>query len=305
MPIWKPLAEIINRTAMNKLIALIFLSFFCNFLYSQKLLTSWSQQNIENYTKQMYDEAQKLTTTELLSKNLNDKSWSAVFLTLNSSINNYKTDKNYLQSLANQLTNRTETKLEGTSRLIIWDRIISKDIIFEGKGLVIDNDLYLVAGRANQILQNLTNKNFGNVAINSTEKELETIKTSWLNYLSGKKVDEIIPTECKNSKIPEISSLKAVNALIVSLQDNPIKNAVTKKCLKNVYQLEELPKEKGSSANYCNPDKYAFAYLGMLFGDEKLDETKNANWWLKFWNDNSKKLVWNSEKGIYVIEKEK
>jgi len=160
---------------MNKLITVILLTFFCNSLYSQKLLTSWSQQNIENYTKEMYDDAQKLTTTELLSKNLNDKSWSAVFLTLNASINNYKTDKDYLQSLANQITNKTETKLEGTSRLIIWDRIINKDITFEGKGLVIDNDLYTVAGRANQILQNLTSTNFGNVTISSTVKELETL----------------------------------------------------------------------------------------------------------------------------------
>lgn len=102
---------------MNKLIPIVLLSFFCNSFYSQKLLTSWSQQNIENYTREMYDATQKLTAAELLSKNLNDKSWSAVFLTLNASINNYKSDKDYLQSLAKQITNNNETKLEGTSRL--------------------------------------------------------------------------------------------------------------------------------------------------------------------------------------------
>ena len=288
---------------MNKLITLILLTFICNTLYSQKLLTSWSQQNIENYTKEMYDDAQKLTASELLSKNLNDKSWSAVFLTLNASINNYKTDKNYLQSLANQLTNKTETKLEGTSRLIIWDRIINKDITFEGKGLVIDNDLYTVAGRANQILQNLTSKNFGNVTISSTEKELETLKINWLNYLSDKNVEEIKLAEYQNAKIPEISSLEAVKALIISLQDNPIKEALTKKCLKNIYKLDELPKEKGSPASYCNPDTYTYAYLGMLFGHEKLDESKNAKWWLTFWNDNNKQLIWNSKKGIYEVQR--
>lgn len=108
---------------------LLILCFYNSF--SQRLLTSWSQQNIENYTKEMYDEAQKLTTSELLIKNLNDKSWSAVFLTLNASINNYSKDTVYLKALAEQITNNTETKLEGTSRLIIWDRIISRDIIFE------------------------------------------------------------------------------------------------------------------------------------------------------------------------------
>lgn len=287
---------------MNKQILIILLVITFNFSYSQKLLTSWSQQNIENYTKEMYEEAQKLKSAELLTKNLNDKSWSAVFLTLNASINNYAKDSDYLNSLANQLTNKTETKLEGTSRLIIWDRIISKDIIFEGKGLVIDNDLFTVSGRANQILQNLTNKNFGYVTINSTEKELINLKKNWLNYLSNKNVEEFKPFEYKNSKIPEISSLNAVNALIISLQDNSAKEAITKKCLKNVYKLDEMPKEKGSSASYCNPDTYTYAYLAMLFGDEKADESKNANWWLNFWNENHKNLVWNSEKGIYIIK---
>ena len=124
---------------MKKKTLILVLIITFNFSYSQKLLTSWSQQNIENYTKEMYDEAQKLTSAELLTKNLNDKSWSEVFLTLNASVNNYSKDNLYLNSLANQLTNKTETRIEGTSRLIIWDRIISKDLIFEGKGLVIEN----------------------------------------------------------------------------------------------------------------------------------------------------------------------
>ncbi|WP_281234771.1 hypothetical protein [Flavobacterium gelatinilyticum] len=282
------------------LITLFIITF--NFSYSQKLLVSWSQQNIENYTREMYDEVQKLTSAELLAKNLDDKSWSAVFLTLNASLNNYVKDKDYLKSLANQLTNKTETKLEGTSRLIIWDRIISKDIVFEGKGLVMDNDLFTVSGRANQILQSLTKKNFGYVTVNSTEKELKNLKKNWLNYLSNKNVEEFKPLEYKNSKIPEISSLNAVNALIISLQANPAKEAITKKCLKNVYKLDEMPKEKGSSASHCNPDTYTYTYLAMLFGDEKTDESKNGSWWSNFWNENHKKLVWNSEKGIYQIK---
>jgi len=288
---------------MKKIILLILVTFICYNSYSQKLLTSWSQSNIENYTKEMYDEAQKLTPTELLFKNLNDSSWSAVFLTLNASINNYTKDTNYLKELANQVTNKKETKLEGTSRLIIWDRIISGDIIFEGKGLVIDNDLFKVGGRANQILQNLTNKNFGNVNIHSTDKELEVLKDNWLDYLSNKPVEEYIPIENKNARIPEISSLNAVQALIVSIQDNSAKELITKNCLKNVYKLDEMPKEKGSSASYCNPDTYTYAYLEILFGYEKFDETKDAKWWLTFWTTNQNKLIWNNELGIFELKK--
>lgn len=288
---------------MKTTISIIIFLLSFNFSYSQKLLTSWSQQNIENYTKEMYDEAQKLSSTELLEKNLKDNYWSEVFLTLNASVNHHSKDTSYLKSLTNQLTNKTETKLKGTSRLIIWDRISNGDITFEGKGLVIDNDLFTVAGRANQILQNLTSKNFGYVTISSSEKELETLKNKWKDYLDGKPVEEFKLEEYKNSKIPEISSLSAVKALIISLQDNPIKEQITKNCLKNVYKFDEMPKDKGSSAIYCNPDTYTFSYLGMLFGDEKVDESKNAKWWLDFWNKNQDNLLWNSEKGIYEVKK--
>lgn len=288
---------------MIKKLLLILLTISCYESFSQRLLTSWSQQNIENYTKEMYDEAQKLTTSELLTKNLNDKSWSAVFLTLNASVNNYSKDDTYLKGLANQLTNSIETKLVGTSRLIIWDRIITGNIIFEGKGLVIDNDLFKVGGRANQILQNLTNKNFGFVTIHTTSEELEQIKNKWLSFLSGKLVEEYKPIEYKNSKIPEISSLTAVQALIVSLQDNQKKQQIIRNCLKSVYNLDEMPKEKGSQASYCNPDTYTFSYLGMLFGDKKFDESKDAQWWQKFWDTNHDKLVWDSESGIYEVKK--
>lgn len=275
----------------------------CYDSFSQKLLASWSQQNIENYTKEMYDEAQKLTTSELLVKNVNDKSWSAVFLTLNASVNNYSKDAVYLRELANYVTNTSETKLEGTSRLIIWDRIISGDIIFEGKGLVMENDLFKVGGRANQILQTLTNKNFGFVTIHSTNEELEVLKRKWIDFLSDKPVEEYRPAEYINSKIPEVCGLTAIQALIVSLQDNPGKERITKKCLKVVYNLDKMPSEKGSQESYCNPDTYTYSYLGILFGDEKYDESKTAKWWKEFWDVNHAKLAWNSERGIYEVKK--
>lgn len=282
---------------------IIILSFtICSHIYSQRVLTSWSQQNIENYTKEMYDDAQKLSSSELLEKNLKDQYWSEVFLTLNASINNFQKDTEYQKSLTNQITNRDVTKLKGTSRLIIWDRISSGEITFEGKGLVLENDLFSVAGRTNQILQSLTRKNFGYVSINSTEKDLIILKNKWLDFLNGKPVEDVKSEDFKSSKIPEISSLKAIKALIISLQDNSEKDKITKNCLSRIYQLSEMPKEKDSPAVYCNPDTYTFAYLAMLFGEEKRDESKDSKWWMNFWNQNQNKLILNSEKGIYQVK---
>ncbi len=269
-------------------------------IFSQKMLMSWSQQNIENYTKEMYDEAQMLSTNQLLSKNLKDQYWSEIFLTLNASVNHHSQDKDYLKALANQLTDKTETKLKGTSRLIIWDRISNHDILFEGKGLIFENDLFTVAGRANQILQSLTQKNFGYVHMNSGTKDLESLQVKWLDYLDGKPVKEFKPDEQKNSKIPEVSPLPAVNAMIISLQPNSEKEKSKKKCLNMIYKLDEMPKEKGPYS-YCDPDTYAFGYLTMLFGGEKRDETKDAGWWLNFWKENENKLVWNQDKGFYEV----
>ena len=286
---------------MSKFISVFILMISSQISFSQQVLLSWSQQNIENYTKDMYDAAQELSSADLLNKNLNDSYWSEVFLTLNASVNHYSKDTSYLKGLANQITNRKETKLRGTSRLIIWDRITSGDITFEGKGLVIDNDLYTVAGRANQILQNLTNKNFGFITIHSNDKELEELKTKWLDYFAYKPVEVYKAIEFPKAKISEISSLNAVHALIVSLQDNPLKRQMIKSCLKKLYNLDEMPKEKDAPANYCNPDTYTFSYLATLFGDGKFDESKDASWWQKFWKTNGNKLAWNGEKGVYEV----
>jgi hypothetical protein len=271
--------------------------------HSQRILISWGQQTIENYTKEMYDQGQKLTATELLSKNLADDSWANVFLTMNASANNYSKDTNYLKGLANQITNNKETKLAGTSRLVIWDRIITGDILFEGKGLVIDNDLFKVAGRANQLLQSLTKKDFGPVTIHTTDKDLEGLKNKWVDYLSNKAVEEYKPIVNEGAKIPEISSLTAFQAFIISLQDNPAKNQLTKNCLKKLYKLDELPKEKDSPAHFCNPDTYTLMYLGMLMGIEKNDETRDAKWWQDFWGKNKDKLVWSNDKKSYEVKK--
>lgn len=290
---------------MNKIFALFLLICFCEFSYSQNILASWSQQNIENYTKEKYDEVQSLSSSDLATKNINDKSWSDVFLTLNASLNNYSKNKDYLDTILSQITDQTVTKLEGTSRLIIWERIISKDITFEGKGLIISNDLFTVAGRANQILQNLTNKNFGYVGMNSEGKELVKLQSRWLSYFENQKVDEVQVVQYVGAKIPEICSLKAIHAMIVSLQDNSVKNEIMQNCLISVYDLEEMPNNESSSARFCNPDTYTNAYLGMLFGEEKFDSSKDAYWWLSFWDKNREQMVWNSEMGIYSIDSKK
>jgi hypothetical protein len=44
---------------MPKTLLLLLCLFFATTSFSQRRLVSWSQQNIENFTKEMYDAAQK------------------------------------------------------------------------------------------------------------------------------------------------------------------------------------------------------------------------------------------------------
>jgi len=287
---------------MRKIVIIVVLVCCFSETYSQKMLMSWGQKDIEGWTKEKWELSQTLTVNQLLDRNLSAESWSDFFAILNASINNYTTNQEYLNNLVEQITDTIETRLKGTRRLIIWERIISGDIIFEGKGLIIENDIFKVGGRANEILQKLTKKNFGYVSINSTEKDLFELKNKWLDFFAGKTVGEYKEPEFKNAQIDKISSLKAFNALVVSLKSNPQKEEIIKNCLKNVYNLDEMPKDKSSSAVYCNPDTYTLGYLGMLIGDKKNDERKDAQWWQNFWNENKDKLVWNAKKGYYEVK---
>lgn len=90
--------------------------------------------------------------------------------------------------------------------------------------------------------------------------------------------------------------------MIISLQENARKNQLTKNCLKKIYNLDEMPKEEGSPARFCNPDNYTYSYLGLLFGAKVFDEIKDAKGWKDFWDTNQAKLAWNDELGIYEVK---
>ena len=265
------------------------------------ILISWSPNNLVGMTEEKFENAKKWTTSDILNKNLEATNWPDIYLLLVASMQ-HKDDKTFIKDLVRQLNNNGENKLQLTSRLIIWERITNGDILFEGKGMQIDDDLFKIAGRANFILRNITKRNFGLIGMNSTTKDLTDLQTKWTEYLNGKKVEEHKnPFESNEKGLGEIKSLTALEALIYSLKPSTEKEKLTKHCLKTIYKLEEMPKEKGSSASYCNPDTYTFSFLGILTGDKTYDEKKNYEWWATWWRENKEKLKWNKEKGTFEV----
>jgi hypothetical protein len=168
---------------------------------------------------------------------------------------------------------------------------------------VVDDDLFSVAGRANYILRNITSKNFGFVSVKSSASDLEKIRQSWSDYLSGLKVqqyqDPCISDSVKGIK--QIQSRVALEALVHSLLDSKEKELATTTCLKKTYNLEKMPKDKSSSAQYCNPDQRTIAYLGMLTGQKNNPKITNK-YWINWWKKNKGKLVWSKEEGIFRVE---
>jgi hypothetical protein len=73
--------------------------------------------------------------------------------------------------------------LENSADLIIWERIHSKDLKFYGHGMVVDDDLFTVAGRSSWLLREVTGERFGSVTPKSTPKELAKLKQSWSDWL--------------------------------------------------------------------------------------------------------------------------
>lgn len=82
-----------------------------------------------------------------------------------------------------RLTQVSKVGLTDAEEIIIWDRVDSGDLIVTGPGAEIEDDLFMVAGRANYLLQNLTGENFGPASMGASEKELIHLRDHWINWL--------------------------------------------------------------------------------------------------------------------------
>lgn len=264
------------------------------------VLLSWSPVDVPGVTQQSFNAAKQLKVEEILKKNLEVGSWADAFL-LMVGANSHKEDKALLKGLASQLSNKSKAGLTAANRLIIWERITSGEIQFEGKGFQVSDDLFTVAGRANWMLRNLTGKNFGYVKPNVSGEELTTLQQRWTRWLGGEMVEEFqdqYPTSEKGLK--EIRNPEALEALIASLKPTSEKERLIKDCLKRIYKMDKLPDDPNSPAALCSPDKLTHVYLTTITG---IKDKHNYDWWKNWWDTNRNKLEWNREKGIFEARK--
>lgn len=278
----------------------IFMMFFCEQYYSEAdgMLISWSPQTIPGMTEQRFNAAKMWPVDSVINKNLAVNDWGDIYLLMVAS--SQKKDL-IIDRLIEQINNNSITNLKNTNRLIIWERIKSGELIFEGKGYQTEDDLFMVGGRANWILRTITGKNFGYVKTEITIDELKTLQSKWSEWRRGQEIEEYdTPYKSDSSIIEEITSIEAIDAMIFSLKDNPVKVELTRNCLKNIYSMDSLPKDPSSPANLCNPDSYTKRYLAILTG---ITDLHNFEWWSNWWLENKERIVWNKQKSIFEVIK--
>ncbi len=285
---------------LKSILAVFVFSFFVQNVNADGILLSWSARDVSGVTEESFNEAKQLKAAQIGEKNLKVSSWADAYLLVVASMS-HKEDKNLLKTLSLQLTNQTKVSLKNTSRLIIWERITSGEILFEGKGYQVDDDLFTVAGRANWVLRNLTKKNFGFVKVASSADDLAKLQKKWNRFLNGEQIEEYQnPFETTEKGLSEIRSREALEALVAAIKPTKEKEKVTKDCLQRLYKIDELPKEPNSPAALCSPDTMTHRYLAIITGNK---DRQTYEWWKNWWNTNQNRLSWNKEKGMFEINK--
>jgi hypothetical protein len=264
--------------------------------HADGVLVAWSPDAVEELTRADFELAKGWTVAEILQKNREVTSWRDAFLVVSSS-GRFRDDSTFLRGLVAQLADRHETKLTGTRRLIIWERIISGDIFFEGKGYQVDDDIFTLAGRANWILRQAATKNFGIVRPFTTDVELKELHKKWESFLAGKEVEEYHSPWQPMNGIVEISSPYALEALIISLKPSRYKDSLTHSCLRRLYGLDTLPSNRSLPPSYCSPDTYTYGYLKVLTG---ITEERGYAQWMEWWEEKHANLRFDPPSGTFV-----
>lgn len=285
---------------MERVALLVSLIAMASIASAEGTLVSWSPVSIDGLSREQFDAAKTRDGAAILELNLRASSWGECYEVLLGA-NAQREDESIVRGLVEQLSNRTETALRGTSQLIIWERIVSGEILFEGKGYQVEDDLFQVAGRANWVLRRVLEKNFGIVRANSTPEELEDLARRWQQHLSGQSPEQWrSPYENDAKGLSEVRSLVALEGLIVAMRPSQAKDAHIERCLKSVYKLDEMPSDPNAQPRMCIPDRWIYSYLRAI---TDVQEKQSAEWWTSWWEREHEGLVWNREEGRFATAK--
>src|SRR5215510_14797656 len=198
------------RGILKSPLILLFICILSQSGYADGILLAWSSRDVSGVTEQSFNAAKQLNAEQIQKKNLEVTTWADAFL-LMVAANQHKDGKTLLKRLVSQVIDKTKVDLKFTNRLIIWERITSGEIQFEGKGYQVTDDLFTVGGRANWMLRNLSKKSFGYVRPNTSDEDLTKLQQIWLRWFSGEQVEEVQERYVSSQKgLQEVRSPEAI-----------------------------------------------------------------------------------------------
>ena len=287
--VWKPFVILLNLCT----------SFIA---YSDDILGEWNaQKDIKNFSPYQYDNAKNWNSKQIASMLESNTTWSQLFFISYGARHRYNQgDTTIIKELIRLVQKNKVIPMTETYKLIIWERIANGDMVFEGRGIIIDDDLFNVAGKANWILRYIYGVRFGLVKINSTQFALDEMARKWTELYKGRS-SGAIPEEIHNSKtLACLKDTLVLKTLIGTLQPSEKKTQYINTCLEQ-FKLKSVPKDPLVSGYYCNPDNYTIEYLNKII--ELKTPLKSPDAWKRWYETNKSKIVYDEKKKKFVIPK--
>lgn len=133
-------------------------------------IKDWYQEEMEKHSP---------TLSSIIEAITNDSNYAAVQL---AEIYGSYYPQEMVEQLLPLLTDTTFVGLTNSADLIIYDRLDSGDLEYYGHGGVVDDDLFIVAGRANYLLYSITGSKLGQVRMNPSVPYLERLACRWNTF---------------------------------------------------------------------------------------------------------------------------
>lgn len=124
-----------------------------------------------------------------------------------------------LPQLADLVTDRRYVGLEHTFDLFIPVRAGLGDIEDHGHGTTVQDDLFIVAGRANWILEETTCRTFGSVDLQTKSSRLKLISSLWHKHLNGEPVGVPYGSQSAPDRIVSRSGIRDAIAALALINE--------------------------------------------------------------------------------------
>ncbi|MBK9633641.1 MAG: hypothetical protein IPO64_03755 [Bacteroidetes bacterium] len=154
----------------------------------------WNVYGISPYAENVRKEIKTYTAPFILNKIDNHPSFDYLFrasywLVLDS---NYQ---RIIPELIKRITDTTYVGLTDANDVVIWERVKTGEMKRNGIAFYVDDDLYIVAGRADWLLRRISGLDNGRVKMNPAMADLKALQQKWLAWYKTLLIPPTVPSK--------------------------------------------------------------------------------------------------------------